>query len=149
MWDNRKSILLSRICIYAFMAMSFLGVIFGYELIKWFIGFSRADLQNMEMWFVLTCYGSAVFVIVTLFTLSVLLKNISKEDVFTHKNVGAIRICSWCCFAVALLCTLSTAYYAPFMIVAVGAAFVGLILRIIKNIFGKAIVIKEENELTI
>ena len=40
-------------------------------------------------------------------------------------------------------------YYFPFFIVFIVMAFIGLILRIIKNIFEKAIIIKEENELTI
>ena len=149
MWNNKKSILLSRIFIFIFMVIAMLGVLFGYQLIQWFVGFSRAEVQDKEILFMITSYSSAIFVVVTLYQLNRLLSNISKDNIFIVGNVKSIRICSWCCFLVAFICCVSTCYYLPFFIVSVGVAFMGLLLRIIKNIFEKAIEIQEENEFTI
>ncbi len=149
MWDNKKSVLLSRICVVIFMITSILGLLFGNQLIDWFMSFSRADILGKKMYFILTCYSCAIFVIITLYQLNLLLKNMYQDIVFSNKNVLAIRICSWCCFIISSICIFSTFYYFPFFIVFIVMAFIGLILRIIKNIFEKAIIIKEENELTI
>lgn len=149
MWNNKKSMILSRIFIFAFMIIAVLGVLFGYQLITWFIGFSRAEVQGKENLFMITSYSSAVFVIATLYQLNRLLSNIASDQIFIANNVKSIRICSWCCFVVAFICLISTCYYAPFFIVSIGVAFMGLLLRIIKNIFEKAIQIQEENEFTI
>jgi hypothetical protein len=39
--------------------------------------------------------------------------------------------------------------YVPFLFVAMSAAFMGLFLRIVKNVMQSAVIIKTENELTI
>ena len=40
-------------------------------------------------------------------------------------------------------------YYMPFLIVSAAAAFVGLILRVVKNVFAEAVRLKDENDYTI
>ena len=40
-------------------------------------------------------------------------------------------------------------FYLPFCFIAVAAGFVGLMLRIVKNVMQSAVEIREENELTI
>jgi hypothetical protein len=40
-------------------------------------------------------------------------------------------------------------FYIPFLFVAIAAAFVGLMLRVVKNVMQNAVEISEENELTI
>jgi len=149
MWNDRRSIMLSRICVFVFMVLSCLGVIFGYPIIQWFTSFSRADLQGTETLFAVTCYSCAILVFLVLFKLNILLKNISKEEVFIKENVSAIRVCSWCCVVIASICFASAFYYFPFFLVGIGVGFMGLLLRVIKNIFKKAIILKEENELMI
>jgi len=37
----------------------------------------------------------------------------------------------------------------PFLLLAAGSGFMGLILRVVKNVFAEAIFIKEENDFTI
>ena len=37
----------------------------------------------------------------------------------------------------------------PFLIVSAAAAFVGLILRVVKNVFAEAVRLKDENDYTI
>jgi hypothetical protein len=84
-----------------------------------------------------------------LFYLDRLLANIKKKEVFIVKNVKYLRRISWCCFVVAAL--LLTGAYSTFLLflMAVAAAFMGLILRVVKNVIEQAVIIKEENDLTI
>ena len=78
-----------------------------------------------------------------------LLKNIKNGRVFIPDNVRYLRIVSWCCTAAAVLCLASAAYYLPFIFVAIAAAFMSLIVRIVKNVFHEAIGMKSELDLTI
>lgn len=78
-----------------------------------------------------------------------LLRNISEGEVFIPENVSILRLLSWCCIAAGLVCLFSALYYMPFLIVSAAAAFVGLILRVVKNVFAEAVRLKDENDYTI
>lgn len=97
-------------------------------------------------------YVAMIPAYLALFTLSRLLKNIKADEIFIEKNVSYLRILSYCCFAETLifLC-LSILLGVSFTILMLSfaAAFFGLILRVIKNVFDKAIEIREENDYTI
>ena len=78
-----------------------------------------------------------------------LLFNIKKGDIFITANVKYLRRISWCCFAVAAITFVGGIFYVPFGFIAIAAAFVGLMLRVVKNVMQNAVEIKTENELTI
>ena len=69
---------------------------------------------------------------------------------FTTEAVSCLRTISWCCFIEAVLCLL-TIRVAP--LVHLGAAFVagflGLVLRVVKNVIEEAVALKAENDFTI
>lgn len=97
---------------------------------------------------IITLYLAAVaLVIVT--ALDRLLSNIRHDKVFIPANVKILRLISYCCFAVSVI-FIYFSFIRPFAwLVVIAAAFFGLILRVIKNVFEQAIVIKEENDFTI
>ena len=78
-----------------------------------------------------------------------LLSGIRRGEVFTDRNVFYLRTISWCCFGGGALLAVAGRYYILFLAVAVIAAFIGLILRVVKNVIEQAIVIKTENDFTI
>ena len=79
----------------------------------------------------------------------VLLRNIRKGQPFVTQNVTMLRIISYCCFAEVLV-FVYLAVLKPFaIIVLVACGFMGLILRVVKNVFEQAIEIREENDFTI
>ena len=84
-----------------------------------------------------------------LFSLLLLIRNIRKEKVFTELNCKLLRIISWCCFAIAVIFVYLSFYFQIAIIVSAAAAFFGLILRVIKNVFERAIELKDENDFTI
>lgn len=155
MWNRKRSVTLSIVVCFVFLAILTAGLFFGTWAVKlWFVvyrGWSEDSLgmQNMLTLFNACFYPCAVFAYVTLYSLLRLLFNIKKEEIFTDQNVKCLRRISWCCFAVALITLVGGMFYIPFCFVAVAAAFVGLMLRVVKNVMQNAVELKAENELTI
>lgn len=85
-----------------------------------------------------------------------LLINIRKEEVFEAKNVKLLRIISWACFYAGLVGLISFIViiimdfmFETLFVLSMGEFFMALILQAVMHVFQKAIIIKEENELTI
>lgn len=97
----------------------------------------------------ITLYCCVPFAVGALICLDMLLGNISRGEPFISRNVTLLRIISYCCFGVAA----AFIYFAvlrPFAFAIVFAAgFFGLILRVVKNCFKKAVELREENDATI
>lgn len=98
---------------------------------------------------IITLYLAAAAALVIVTALDRLLSNIRHDKVFIPANVKILRLISYCCFAVSVI-FIYFSFIRPFAwLVVIAAAFFGLILRVIKNVFEQAIVIKEENDFTI
>ena len=78
-----------------------------------------------------------------------LLSNINDSRVFVAENVTLLRRISWCCFLAAGITLVSSRFYLVFLLISVAAAFMGLILRVVKNVIQQAVILRTENELTI
>ncbi len=78
-----------------------------------------------------------------------LLYNIRRGDVFTDANVRLLRVISWCCYAVAALFGVLAFSHLFALLIAVAAAFFGLILRVVKNVVAEATEVKRENDFTV
>ena len=130
-WNKDKSVKLSKFCVCLFMLI-LAGVCIG---APWL--------------FLVSTYTAAVPAAAALYGLWRLLRNISEGEVFIPENVSILRLLSWCCIAAGLVCLFSALYYMPFLIVSAAAAFVGLILRVVKNVFAEAVRLKDENDYTI
>lgn len=105
--------------------------------------------ENVVMPLLVTLYCCVPFAVCALVCLDLLLRNISRGEPFIAKNVTLLRIISYCCFGVALV-FIYFAVLRPFAFAIVFAAgFFGIILRVVKNCFKKAVEIREENDATI
>ena len=155
MWNQKRSATLSVIVCFVFTAILTAGLFFGPWAVKmWFVTFRGWDGDSVAMHNMLTLFAScyypcAIFAYITLYSLIRLLFNIKKDRIFIHNNVKYLRHISWCCFAVALITLVAGVLYIPFGVVAVAAAFMGLMLRVVKNVMQSAVAIRMENELTI
>ena len=147
-WTKDRSITLSVICVFVFAAILLAADIFCYQLTGWFISLRGMHWQQ-GVGMMVTVYVCSVFAWITLYELLRLLKNLRRGEVFIDGNVRAMRIVSWCCAGVAAMCLVSTAWYLPFVFVAIAAGFMCLIVRIVKNVFQQAIAMKDELDLTI
>ncbi len=149
MWNGEKSICLSKLCVLVFAVMLICTTLTAPWLVRWLMDFSRADLAGKEAFFLITIYSGSVPAAVLLFSLYRLLRRIELEQVFITANVEYLRRISWSCFAGAIICFASMPYYFPWVFVAVAAAFMGLIVRVVKNVIAQAVELKDESELTI
>ena len=78
-----------------------------------------------------------------------LLDNIRAGRVFIPQNVQLLRRISWGCIAGALICLASGLYYVLFFVIAACAAFMALIVRVVKNVFQQAVLLQEDADYTI
>ena len=148
MWNTKASIWLSRICTWIFMAILVAGLFMAQKVAGAYIYYNH---KPDELWQVLytAYYICCVPAVVLLWNLHRLLECISRGEVFTTQNVKALRIISWCCMAAALICLIYSWLYPPFLFVVAAAAFMALILRVLKNVFEQAVTLKQENDFTI
>ena len=110
------------------------------------ISFQR---DNVTVPLLITFYVCAAFGFVILFVLNKLIKNIGSEKVFIDENVKLLKIRSYCCFAIAVVTLIFARFRILVFVITFAAAFIGLILRVIKNCFTEAIRLREENDFTI
>ncbi|MBQ8267726.1 MAG: DUF2975 domain-containing protein [Clostridia bacterium] len=155
MWNRKRSVTLSIVVCFIFVGILTAALFLGPWFVKTWFTVYRGWAENGEAMvdmlklFSACFYPCAAFAYVTLYSLIKLLFNIKKDEIFIDKNVKYLRRISWCCFAVAVITLIGGVFYVPFLFVAVAAAFMGLMLRIVKNVMQNAVAISEENELTI
>ncbi len=148
MWTKDYSIRLSVFFTRLFLVLLAAGLFLAPQVVGWFI----ESAGGRPVYTVRICaafYCCAGPAAVLLLSLNRLLAGISLGEVFTAGNIALLRRCSWCCMIVAAICLLFTAALFYFLLVAAAAAFIGLILRVIKNVFQQALALKEENDYTI
>lgn len=149
MWNKERSLLLSKLFTMAFIAALAGTLVAAPWIVKWLIHYSLSAQQGHYGLFLATIYAGGVFAALLLYSLYRLLHNIGRDEVFVGTNVAHLRRISWCCFVGAGICVVSTLYYLPWLVVAVAAAFVGLVVRVVKNMVAQAVALKEENDFTI
>lgn len=155
MWNKEKSSILSLVVCFFFTALLAAGLFLGPWAVKMWFQLYRGwedgsdGLRQLIKIFNWCFYPSAPFGFVTLYSLIKLLTNIRKGEIFIPSNVRYLRCISWCCFIVAVITTVGGVFYLPFFCIAVAAGFIGLLLRVVKNVMESAVELKAENELTI
>ena len=81
--------------------------------------------------------------------LFVLLLRVRKGMVFTLASTELVRGISWCCFLLGAVFAALGVYFQLAIILAFAAVFLGICLRVVKNVLEEATEIKEENDLTV
>lgn len=147
-WNENKSVRLSQVCVVVFAALLLLLDVFCYAAVTWFIRLRGMPWQTGIL-MMITIYLCSVFGWVLLWKLWRLLRNIRSQVVFDAENVALLRTVSWCCVGAGSICLASSVYYLPFSAVAIAAGFMALIVRIVKNVFEQAILMKDDLDLTI
>lgn len=148
-WSKNKSIVLSKICIFGMLILCIFLFLFAHRLFLLRNFYNDIFMLSMRRYFTISTYCLLPPAFTALYFLYRLLDNISRSEVFTERNIFYMRVLSWSCFLAALICLLSAFYYRPFFLLAFGAGFMGMILRVVKNVFAQALLLKEENDFTI
>ncbi|MDR2156999.1 MAG: DUF2975 domain-containing protein [Clostridiales Family XIII bacterium] len=150
MWNAKRSVKLSSVCTKA-VIIAAIGLACALPFLYrsgFFVTYGRPnqDAGSLLLPLIYSCYAPAL---TALFSLNKLLTNIRNGDVFTARNVRMLRIISWSCYVAALLLSLGVPINLMFGIMAVLIAFIGLIVRVVKNVIAAAAELKSENDFTI
>lgn len=153
MWTKQMSLRLSRACVLAFFVALWAGTVvctIGMGDILRYAG-SVYDTPGMLATCVTLLYISAVTGTAVLICLHFLLQNIAAGQVFVPSNIRLLRLLSWLCFCVAgiFLAAVLAQVHIIFLLAAAAVAFIGLLLRVVKNAFAEAVELKNENDLTV
>ncbi len=148
MWNAKKSIMLSLVAT-IILAIIFVALIFtAPAFLKWCFKFLDNNIKFYNV-LIKTFYACCIPAACTLASIIKLLVNLKRDKVFVWQNVTLLRVLSWCCFAVVPITFAAGFYFFSLYFISVAAAFVALILRVLKNVMAAATQIKMENELTI
>jgi hypothetical protein len=93
---------------------------------------------------------------VALYCLDKILSNIRRDEVFEIKNVRLLNIITFACLYASLVGAVSFVIIAvqyksieTVVLLAMGEAFMALVVRVVRNVLKKAIEIKEDNDLVV
>ena len=131
MWNDQKSLALTRWCVRLFALALAAADLGSYWLVRWYMSWNTQPAWAALYW------------------LHRLLGSIAAGQIFVPENVRALRAISWCCAAACAVCLASTFYYAPWSLAGVAAGFMALLVRVIKNCFEQAVRMKDELDYTI
>ena len=146
-WSSDSSLMLSRALTAAAFVLGIVSLFCIPTVTEWYDAVSeQASIRNV---LTVCLYLSAGIAITALLALWKMLANIAKHAVFVADNVRWLRVISWCCFAVAVIWLVLTFWRLLAFFVAFMSAFLGLVLRVVKNLLVMAIALREENDFTI
>lgn len=108
------------------------------------------DLTPFQRTFVYVAfYAELAFMLLGLGLLFALLILVQRKRVFTDPAVELIRYISWCLIFMGAVMTSLTFFRTNALIVGIALFFVGLTIRVVKNVIESAVFIKKENDLTV
>lgn len=153
-WNEQKSILLSRVLVWIFAAaivLLDLGSLVLCLLPNKPILYTGTIMMNRTgiIWLAVCCWLCSGFGYLLLYRMNCLLTNLQQEQVFVPENVRHLRVVSICCFAACCICLVFGLKMPTLLTVTLPAGFVGLIVRIVKNVFENAIAMKDELDYTV
>ena len=149
---EKRSILISRGLVYFFTL-----VLIAMDAMGWWIGMKLEGTPLLRhtmsfedsLCFIICLYSCSIPAYIVLHDLHRLLTNVDTGKVFIPENVKLLRRCSWCLLTAAAICLIGIIWLRVLLIIVAAASFVGVIVRIIMNIFEQAISMKDELDLTI
>ena len=152
MWTRDRSITLSVWCATAMIVLVVLtGVALPLRLRLFAEDVSLSEyLSDRTMAMVLTVYYCfCVPALAALVSTRRILANLRRGVVFDASNVRLLRLISWAALAGGLVCVAGAPVSLAFLAVGLVCGFVGVVMRVVKNLIAAAVDLKAENDLTI
>ena len=110
----------------------------------------RPPLSGQQLRMIgIDAYAVLTLMLAGLGLLFALLILVRKGRVFTPAAVELIRYISWCLIFMGMLLAALTFFFRSAIFVGGAVLFVGLTVRVVKNVIEEAVYIKEENDLTV
>ena len=116
--------------------------------VNWYAAQRGLD-ERLSAVLLVCVYAATVPAAAAMVHMLLLLREISREQVFTVACVRHISVISWCCLAAAVIVGGAGADYLPLLLIAGALLFMFLITRVVCSVMRAAVEIKNENSLTI
>ena len=116
--------------------------------LNWYYAQSPLSVQGYNA-ILIAFYCCVVFVLLALWSMDGLLRNILAGEVFVFDNVRFLRRIRWCCALISLICLPASFFYVPLWIMVIIMAFLSLVVCVVVQVMKAAVAIREENDLTI
>ncbi len=110
---------------------------------------NRAITEAQQLSVTIFAYIGIAAIVLADIMLFFLLMRVRVGKVFTDKSIALIRGISWSCYLLAASFIGIGVTYLFFFVAAFLAVFLGLCLRVVKNVLEEANRIKDENDLTV
>lgn len=153
MWTKTKSLFLSRMLTIAAAFLLLIMTFFMPAISKWYADisvsggvFGKCDIVIPMC---ITLYLCEALAFGALWSLHKLLSNINNDQVFIPENTSCLRRISWICMIMGVVLFIFSLWQTIFLFAAILVIMFGLIMRVLKNVFEKAVEIKSENDFTI
>lgn len=155
MYKSDKSIFLTQLIIrICYVLLAVVSVSLPFLLSNGFFHFEI--LSQIKSYIIGPFYAVVPAGYVALVCLDMLLINIKKDVVFDKKNTKLLNIITWACIYAGLVGLASFVFiliedfmFETMLVLSAGELFMALVVKVVKNVFVKAIELKEENDLTI
>ena len=147
-WIESKSILLSQIGVLVFAGLLAALDIGGWWIVHWFAS-QRGLSETVARGILGVLLACSVLGWLLLWAMWKLLGHLKAGRIFTPENLRLLQRISACCAGAAALCVLGCFFYLPFLVAVAAAAFMALIVRIVRNAFQTALEMKAELDFTV
>mgnify|MGYP003307713334 CR=1 FL=1 len=94
-------------------------------------------------------YCSLPMILLALWEVVGLLKNIQRRAVFVAENVKCLAVIRTCCLGIFAVCLVAGCFFFPLLLVVAIMGFLGLMMQVLKQVMAQAVAIREENDLTV
>ncbi len=142
-----KSLFLARVLVKVVMVMLGIALFCIPICTEWYDAVSGQPPIKMQLNICL--YASVGIGFAAVWMLQSLLSHITKQEIFVRENVTALRVISWCCYAIAIIFLYLAFLRSLAFIVSFAAGFFGLIMQVLKNVFSTGVDLQDENNFTI
>ncbi|MBP1588232.1 MAG: DUF2975 domain-containing protein [Clostridia bacterium] len=105
--------------------------------------------QYKRVIFYTAAYAELAIMMAGLGLLFALLMLVQRRKVFTAAAVELIRYISWCLIFMGIIMIALTSFSVIALIIGAAVLFLGLTVRVVKNVIEEAVYLKEENDLTV
>jgi hypothetical protein len=137
-----------------FLDMVFIGgilIILSLPLsLKW--AFRTYIFQGENFTFALfLLYITGIMCLVILYEMKRIFKALNQKNPFIMGNVKSLRVISIMCYAISVCFIVKIIFYNSFLTIIITMMFIiaGLFCTILSEVFRQAVIVKEENDLTI
>ncbi|MDD6799255.1 MAG: DUF2975 domain-containing protein [Firmicutes bacterium] len=132
-------------------ALLFIMLVAAVFMMPWLVKFFYRGIESYEYYrqMLVLLYCTLIPAFAADAALFMLLININLGKVFCSSNIVLIAVISWSCYVECPLFILMGAHFRFAYLVAFACAFMGTVVRVVKNAFEEAVVLKDENDYTI